>query len=98
MISVSTRAALKGKTIAGAVAAPDPYVVGKGLDYVQAGFDLQWKGVSAKKGEPLPAEAKSRLVHTGQSPRIMLRGVATSGCAPTFRSRERPPVVVPKLM
>jgi NADPH:quinone reductase-like Zn-dependent oxidoreductase len=31
------------------VAAPDPYVVGKGLDYVQAGFDVQRKGVSAKK-------------------------------------------------
>jgi NADPH:quinone reductase-like Zn-dependent oxidoreductase len=31
------------------VAAPDPYVVGKGLDYVQAAFDLQRKGVSARK-------------------------------------------------
>jgi hypothetical protein len=27
----------------------DPYVVGKGLDYVQAGFDVQRKGVSAQK-------------------------------------------------
>ncbi len=31
------------------VAAPDPHVVGKGLEYVQAGFDAQKKGVSAKK-------------------------------------------------
>jgi len=31
------------------VAAPDPYVVGKGLDYVQAGFDVQRNGVSAQK-------------------------------------------------
>jgi len=31
------------------VAAPDPYVVGKGLEYVQTGFDAQRKGVSAKK-------------------------------------------------
>jgi len=31
------------------VAAPDPYVVGKGLEYVQTGFDVQRKGVSAKK-------------------------------------------------
>lgn len=31
------------------VAAPEPYVVGKGLEHIQAGFDLQKKGVSAKK-------------------------------------------------
>jgi len=31
------------------VAAPEPYVVGTGLEYVQAGFDLLSKGVSAKK-------------------------------------------------
>ncbi len=31
------------------VAAPDPYVVGKGLEYVQTGFDAHRKGVSAKK-------------------------------------------------
>ena len=31
------------------VAAPDPQVVGKGLEYIQAGFDLQRKGMSAKK-------------------------------------------------
>ena len=31
------------------IAAPDPLVVGKGLEYIQAGFDLQKKGVSAKK-------------------------------------------------
>ncbi|MBF6596233.1 MAG: zinc-binding alcohol dehydrogenase family protein [Thermaceae bacterium] len=31
------------------VAAPDPHIVGKGLEYVQAGFDAQMKGVSAKK-------------------------------------------------
>ncbi len=31
------------------VAAPEPSVVGKGLEYVQAGFDAQMKGVSAKK-------------------------------------------------
>jgi NADPH:quinone reductase-like Zn-dependent oxidoreductase len=31
------------------VAAPEPQVVGKGLDSVQAGFDAQRKGVSAKK-------------------------------------------------
>ena len=31
------------------IAAPDPHVVGKGLEYVQAGFDLQKKGMSAKK-------------------------------------------------
>ncbi|KAF6220713.1 hypothetical protein HO133_003146 [Letharia lupina] len=31
------------------VAAPDPQVVGKGLEHIQAGFDLQRKGVSAKK-------------------------------------------------
>ena len=31
------------------VAAPEPLVVGKGLEYVQAGFDLQKKGESAKK-------------------------------------------------
>ncbi|MCJ1258676.1 hypothetical protein MMC24_006509 [Lignoscripta atroalba] len=31
------------------VPAPEPLVVGKGVEYVQAGFDLQKKGVSAKK-------------------------------------------------
>ena len=31
------------------VAAPEPQVVGKGLEYIQAGYDLQRKGVSAKK-------------------------------------------------
>ena len=31
------------------VAAPDPSVVGKGLEYVQTGFDAHMKGVSAKK-------------------------------------------------
>jgi hypothetical protein len=31
------------------VAAPDPLVVGKGLEYVQEGLDLMRKGVSAKK-------------------------------------------------
>ncbi len=31
------------------LAAPDPYVVGKGLEYVQAGLDAQKQGVSAKK-------------------------------------------------
>ncbi|OCL03635.1 oxidoreductase [Glonium stellatum] len=31
------------------IAAPDPLVVGKGLESVQAGFDIQRKGVSAKK-------------------------------------------------
>ncbi|TVY49846.1 Zinc-binding alcohol dehydrogenase domain-containing protein cipB [Lachnellula occidentalis] len=31
------------------VAAPEPYVVGKGLENVQAGFNIQKKGVSAKK-------------------------------------------------
>ena len=31
------------------IAAPDPYVVGKGLENIQAGFDAQKKGVSAKK-------------------------------------------------
>ena len=31
------------------VAAPEPLVVGKGLEYVQAGFDIQKKGMSAKK-------------------------------------------------
>lgn len=31
------------------IAAPDPYVVGKGLENIQAGFDIQRKGVSAKK-------------------------------------------------
>ncbi len=30
-------------------AAPEPYVVGKGLESVQAGLDIQKKGVSAKK-------------------------------------------------
>jgi hypothetical protein len=28
--------------------APDPYVVRKGLEYIQAGFDFQKRGVSAK--------------------------------------------------
>jgi NADPH:quinone reductase-like Zn-dependent oxidoreductase len=32
------------------VAAPEPYVVGTGLEYVQAGLDAQIKGVSARKG------------------------------------------------
>ncbi|KAI9731740.1 MAG: hypothetical protein M1834_004529 [Cirrosporium novae-zelandiae] len=31
------------------IVAPDPEVVGKGLEYIQAGFDLQKKGMSAKK-------------------------------------------------
>ena len=31
------------------IAAPEPQVVGKGLKYIQAGLDLQKKGVSAKK-------------------------------------------------
>ena len=31
------------------VAAPEPYIVGKGLESVQAGFEVQKKGVSAKK-------------------------------------------------
>ena len=31
------------------VAAPEPAVVGKGLEYVQTGFDIQKQGVSAKK-------------------------------------------------
>ncbi len=31
------------------IAAPDPYVVGRGLEYIQEGLDLQRKGVSAKK-------------------------------------------------
>jgi hypothetical protein len=31
------------------VVAPGPLVVGKGLEYIQAGFDLQKKGMSAKK-------------------------------------------------
>ena len=31
------------------IAAPDPLVVGKGLEKIQAGFDVQKKGVSAKK-------------------------------------------------
>ena len=31
------------------IAAPEPQVVGKGLEYIQAGYDLQRKGVSAKK-------------------------------------------------
>jgi NADPH:quinone reductase-like Zn-dependent oxidoreductase len=31
------------------VAGRDPLVVGKGLEYIQAGFDLQKKGMSAKK-------------------------------------------------
>jgi hypothetical protein len=31
------------------VAAPEPYIVGTGLEYVQAGFDAQRKGLSARK-------------------------------------------------
>ncbi|HET8912239.1 MAG TPA: zinc-binding alcohol dehydrogenase family protein [Ktedonobacteraceae bacterium] len=31
------------------VTAPEPYVIGTGLEYVQAGFDAQIKGVSARK-------------------------------------------------
>lgn len=31
------------------VAAPAPYVIGTGLEYIQAGFDAQIKGVSARK-------------------------------------------------
>ena len=31
------------------VAAPDPYVVGKGLECVQEAFEVQKKGVSVKK-------------------------------------------------
>ena len=31
------------------VAAPEPVVIGKGLDYVQGGLDAQKQGVSAKK-------------------------------------------------
>ena len=31
------------------VAAPQPVVVGKGLDYIQVGLDTQKQGVSAKK-------------------------------------------------
>ncbi len=31
------------------IAAPEPYVVGKGLEYIQTGFDIQRQGVSAKK-------------------------------------------------
>jgi NADPH:quinone reductase-like Zn-dependent oxidoreductase len=31
------------------IAAPEPVVVGKGLEYIQAGLDLQKKGMSAKK-------------------------------------------------
>ncbi len=31
------------------ITAPEPYVVGKGLENIQAGFDVQKKGVSAKK-------------------------------------------------
>ena len=31
------------------IAAPEPYVVGKGLESIQAGFDVQRQGVSAKK-------------------------------------------------
>jgi NADPH:quinone reductase-like Zn-dependent oxidoreductase len=31
------------------IAAPEPIVVGKGLNYIQVGFDLQRQGVSAKK-------------------------------------------------
>lgn len=31
------------------IAAPDPQVIGKGLEYIQVEFDLQEKGISAKK-------------------------------------------------
>jgi hypothetical protein len=31
------------------VAAPEPVVVGKGLDHIQAGLDAQRQGVSTKK-------------------------------------------------
>ena len=31
------------------VAAPEPQVIGKGLGSIQAGLDVQLKGVSAKK-------------------------------------------------
>ena len=31
------------------IAAPEPYVIGHGLEYIQAGMDAQKKGVSAKK-------------------------------------------------
>lgn len=31
------------------IVAPEPHVVGKGLEYIQAGYNLQRKGVSAKK-------------------------------------------------
>ena len=31
------------------IAAPDPYIVGKGLEYIQTGFDAHMKGLSAKK-------------------------------------------------
>lgn len=31
------------------VAAPDPHVVGKGLEYVQMGIDMMGKGMSASK-------------------------------------------------
>jgi len=31
------------------IAAPDPFVVGKGLEHIQTGLDLQKKGVSARK-------------------------------------------------
>lgn len=31
------------------VAAPDPHVVGKGLEYIQAGFDHQKKDMFSKK-------------------------------------------------
>ena len=31
------------------IAAPDPQVVGKGLEFIQAGLDIQKKGMSAKK-------------------------------------------------
>ena len=31
------------------IAAPDPQVIGKGLEYIQTGYELQRKGVSAKK-------------------------------------------------
>lgn len=31
------------------VAAPEPYVIGKGLDSIQAGLDVQMNGVSASK-------------------------------------------------
>jgi hypothetical protein len=36
-------------TVGEYVAAPDPIVVGKGLEFIQPAFEMQKKGVSAKK-------------------------------------------------